>query len=386
MSADKTSRANTAVIGRSLRIITGLILLAYVTSHLVNMMLGLHSVAWVEQARPYLSGVWTGGVGSPVLMLAIVIHFLLALISIYWRETMNMPAYDMVQLLAGAAITPLLVPHVLGIMATDAIYGDASYDLILRVFWLWQPEEGLRQVLLVGALWIHGCIGLFTWMRTLRSAGRALKWLYPLAVAIPVLALLGFVEAGRQVIIQEQQGVTAVASGSVYESTDTQEVFVPAQPPEEIIKSHKQISRQIIIGAATLMALTLLARYFRIARRRKYMVEVHYASGPVFTANSGPTLLDISRMNDLPHANICRGRGRCGTCSVRVLSSDNPLPEPSALEQATLDRIGADDDVRLACQLHPGAGRMRVERLLSPDFSPHEKREPVPAAEAVQPV
>ena len=32
----------------------------------------------------------------------------------------------------------------------------------------------------------------------------------------------------------------------------------------------------------------------------------------------GLSVLEISRLNDVPHAHVCSGRGRCGTCRVRI--------------------------------------------------------------------
>ena len=394
MSETQSRPKSWAILGRNLRIITGLILLAYVTTHLLNLSLGLHSVALIDQARPFLSGVWTGLIGSIVLLVALVVHFVLALSAIYRRETFRMPAYDMVQLLAGIAVIPLLAPHVLGILATKEILNDASYDVILRVFWLHNPTDGLRQVILIGVVWIHGCVGLFTWLRTKIWAGRLLPWLYPLAVAIPVLALLGYVEGGRQVIFEAHQQQIAAANAAPEEaysqpetSTTEPEALAPATPartPAEIIKLSKQLTAWIVNTAVAMLALTLLARYVRIMRWRKTMVEVQYADGQFFIVKSGPTLLDISRMNDMPHANICRGRGRCGTCRVRVLASDSSLPPATALEQATLDRIGEGDDIRLACQLRPVTGRLEVERLVPPDYSLHDTHAPDSETDAVE--
>ncbi|MCP5075989.1 MAG: hypothetical protein GY947_22190, partial [Rhodobacteraceae bacterium] len=302
MTATSTNRTNWALIGRKLRVITGLILLAYVTSHLLNLVLGLHSVAWIELTSPYLSGMWTNSVGSKVLLLALLIHFGLALHSVYLRETLQMPNYDRVQLIMGMLVIPLLAPHVFGIIATKDIFGEATYDVILRVFWIHNPLEGLRQVLMLGAVWIHGCIGLFTWMRTVKNPEFYAKWLYPLAVLIPVLALLGYVEGGRQVLAENlrPKTETSAPAGGAYTSTPAKEKFVPARPRAEIIKTSKQAGKTVMLSALALMVLTMIARYIRIARNKGHMVEVVYSSGPRIEAETGPTLLDITRLNYMP--------------------------------------------------------------------------------------
>jgi adenylate cyclase len=65
------------------------------------------------------------------------------------------------------------------------------------------------------------------------------------------------------------------------------------------------------------------------------------------------TLLDASRVAGIPHAAVCGGRGRCSTCRVRVTQGLEAQPPPSEAERRVLERIGAEGDVRLACQLRP---------------------------------
>jgi adenylate cyclase len=64
-------------------------------------------------------------------------------------------------------------------------------------------------------------------------------------------------------------------------------------------------------------------------------------------------VLEASRGFHLAHASMCGGRARCSTCRIRVTAGEPYCPPPSAEEQATLARIHAPPDVRLACQLRP---------------------------------
>ena len=67
----------------------------------------------------------------------------------------------------------------------------------------------------------------------------------------------------------------------------------------------------------------------------------------------GWSVLEASRGFHLPHAAMCGGRARCSTCRVHVLRGEEICPPAGIDERATLDRIGAPPDVRLACQLRP---------------------------------
>ena len=48
----------------------------------------------------------------------------------------------------------------------------------------------------------------------------------------------------------------------------------------------------------------------------------------------------------------CKGIGRCGTCLIEILESENKLSEPERNENTTLIKTGVTNpDIRLACQL-----------------------------------
>jgi hypothetical protein len=65
------------------------------------------------------------------------------------------------------------------------------------------------------------------------------------------------------------------------------------------------------------------------------------------------------------------------------VESEFPLPPKNDVERQTLARVGADEGVRLACQLVPQGGWLSVERLVSPDIRPADLRQrPRPAAPA----
>jgi adenylate cyclase len=87
----------------------------------------------------------------------------------------------------------------------------------------------------------------------------------------------------------------------------------------------------------------------------------------------------MSRIAGIPHASVCGGRGRCSTCRVRVGGADRgKLPPAAPEEQKVLARVGAPENVRLACQLRPPPGRYRVTPLLPPTSGPVEayRRQP----------
>ncbi|MEZ5809892.1 MAG: 2Fe-2S iron-sulfur cluster-binding protein [Rhizobiaceae bacterium] len=356
---------------KKLRIITGLILFAFVAMHLVNIAMGLSSVALMERAQPWLLGIWSNVVVAPILMVAFLVHMGLGLQAVYRRNTLQIKRNDIVQIVSSLILVPLLIPHLVGTYVVREFFGlPQDYPGILMLFWYYEPAEGLRQVVLLAATWIHGCIGLFIWLRLQPWWSKVSLFLSPLAVALPVFAMLGYVEGGK-----------AVMSGAVE--------VVYAQPPEggmsldEILVRLDQIKYWLIGLFLLIVVLVLVARWWRLMGHDG-ATRVHYVGQPAYTAENGLTLLESATVNDIPHAALCGGRGRCGTCRVRVVKTSEELASASDEELHTLARIGAAGDVRLACQLKVAGGHLEVERLLPPYLKHSELSRTHGGAEALR--
>src|SRR4051794_1687490 len=82
-----------------------------------------------------------------------------------------------------------------------------------------------------------------------------------------------------------------------------------------------------------------------------------------FDARPGETLLEAALRAGLPLTHACGGRAKCSTCRVRVLSGLDGCPSRTEAERTLAERLGLDDEVRLACQVQP-AGDLRVRRLV----------------------
>lgn len=367
---NRAKGTRSGLIMRTMRIWSGLFLLIFVTSHLLNLSLGVISLEAMDAARPYLSEIWASLMLGPLLLSALVIHFCLGLWAIYRRPTLRTNPQDLVQLLSGVIVVPLLATHAIGVASLKINSVTFDYAAATRFFWLAQPQIGLLQVVLLSVVWVHGCAGLFTWLRSKESMRNMLGWIYPIAVAVPVLALLGFAEAGRGVLVDAQAAQRA--SARAYTApTATAEAPQPAAPAVQRVayQTVKTATSQVIWWSLVLAALTFVARSVRLAFQPTQLVLLKHGDAQPITTRSNLSVLDSFKQNHKPHASLCEGRGRCGTCAVRIVSSEFPLPEPTALEMKTLRRIGAAEDVRLACQLTPSGGFLEVDPLYPADYS-----------------
>ena len=377
-NASATETGRSALWMRGLRALTGLYILAYVTLHLLNLGLGLISLEAMEAARPYLSTFWTGAALGPVLMLALLTHYVLGLWAIYERPRITGTAQDLVQALSGLLVIPLMATHVVATNRLKAAGVDMDYETINRVFWLSNPGIGLTQVLLVSVVWVHGCAGFFSWLRAKPQAVSWLPWLYPLGVAIPVLALLGYTQAGRLVL--------AEGLGPVYVQ---QPLPDGSAPPPIPYSSIVQMVNMTLWGSAAISILVLSARALRLWLSKPARILLATVGVGRFEAVTGQTLLDAFRTEGQPHANLCAGRGRCGTCAVRILSGAQNVSPVGAVEQSTLERVDHGPGVRLACQLHlEKAGTLEVARVLPPDYAfgaPQTEAPDPPTPEVIMP-
>ena len=342
---------------RRTRLVTGLILLSYLSTHLLNHSLGLISLDAMEWGRQWFLLLWRNPLGTLALYGALLTHISLAIWALYQRRYLRMALAELLQLLFGLTIPILLSIHVVGTRLNHELFGiDDSYTLMVLTLWHASPMDGLRQSILILVAWTHGCIGFHYWLRLKPWYARFAPYFLALALLIPVLGLLGFVSAGREV------------SNLIARQPDWIERFLAAAkiPP----RSERQIIYLINDGAqitfAVAIALALLARIARSLYERRNQIRIIHSDGREVLVPRGFSVLEASRLAGIPHASVCGGRGRCSTCRIRVSQGLSTLPLPSAGELKVLQRVGAAANVRLACQLRPTTN-VTVTRLLPAD-------------------
>jgi adenylate cyclase len=344
---------------RRIRLYSGLILFSFVSSHLLNHALGLFSLQAMEAGRWLFIAVWRNPVGSFLLLGAVSVHLALAFWAIYLRRHLRMPLWQAVQLGLGLFIPLVLVNHALFTRAAAMAYGyQDSYTMLVLLFWQLRPDLGLWQSVLLLAAWTHGCIGIHYALRMRAGYHRWAIVLYTVAILVPVLALLGFAQAGRY--------VSTLANDPGW----LRQTIADAQVPDPAaLAALYQTRDSILYALAILLGMTLLARALRYWHEAGRSVRIRYPNQQVVTVPKGFTVLEASRQAGIAHASVCGGRGRCSTCRVRVDAPDGGMPEPHAAEARVLARVGAAANVRLACQLRPQLD-IGVTPLIPPSIPP----------------
>jgi adenylate cyclase len=349
---------------RRLRLTTGLILFIYVTSHLTNHALGNVSLDWMERGLRVQKWIWQSLPGTIALYTALTIHLPLGIWALYKRRHYGWKAADIVQLVLGLAI-PLLLAHHLAVTRIDfALYGtEKGYAQELYSFWVASPLWGTVQVVLLIVAWIHGCLGLYFWLRLKPFYPTYAPLLLAAASLLPVLALLGFLQGGRTILALANDPAWRAANlAPNHTGTPTENAYI------------NNAFAWFLFAFGMAVALAIAARGLRTFRERtRPLIRLHYPDGRVARVPRGFSVLEGSLSAGIPHAWICGGRARCSTCRIRIVGGRQELPPPSEVESAVLARVQAGPSVRLACQLRP-PGDLSVVPLVPADISAEELR------------
>ena len=340
---------------RQTRLATGLVLFTYVTLHFANHALGNISVEAMDGGLRIQKAIWQSLPGTVILYTSLLTHMGLGFWALYARRHFRWTRMEATQLVLGLSIPFLLADHVIGTRVALSQFGlEKEYPQELLKFWVNSPMSGALQAILLLIVWIHGCLGLHFWLRLRRFYPRVRDLLLASAVLLPTLALLGFYQGGERILDRVQDAAWRARA------TAPEHVGTPAQN-DALIEERMRI---IAILAAALAG-TLLARGVRHWRENWVgSIRLTYPDRTIRVPR-GFSVLEASLINNVPHAHVCGGRGRCSTCRIRVLSDVGALPAPSAAEQAVLERIHAAPGVRLACQLRP-MGDVAFVPMLSP--------------------
>jgi adenylate cyclase len=340
---------------RRIRLASGLVMLAYVTTHFVNHSLGLVSVQSMDVALRFIYQYWASPLGTFFLYGAFAIHYSLALWALWLRRSLKMPAAEATQLVLGFSIPFLLTEHVLQTRVADTFYGAhyGYYATLLYTFFVTDPLRGGLQFTVLVIAWVHAMIGLRFWLRLKPWYERWQPILYAFALLMPTFAILGFLEGGSQVMTMAQDPAWVAE--------------LMAEHPRPAPADRAILDQMVLWVRYGFLAALLAVLGARLARwrweRRRGVFRMTYPSGRVVQIVRGVSVLEASRMAGIPHASVCGGRGRCSTCRIKIEGAKEEIPPAASEEVKVLRRVGAAPDVRLACQLRPH-GDLRVTPLL----------------------
>ena len=330
---------------RQVRLVCGVILFAYVVSHFLNHALGNISVEAMQAGVYYHVLFWRFLPVAILFYAAALVHAGLGVFALYQRRQFRWRTIEPLQLLLGLSIPLLVTTHIIGVRLGQSMFGhEKLYPQELYLFFVANTSRLWPMTILLVIAWVHGCIGLYFWLRMKPFFKRAAPYLLSAAVLIPTLAMLGIYQGGRSVAAESDDAEWRAANLS------QRQVGTVAQA-----STLDRINGGLVIGYLGLLGIVLLARGVRgLKERRGGMIALSYGNGKTVRVPKGLSVLEASLRHNVPHASVCGGRARCSTCRIRVIGDHGALPEPSPREAFVLARVGTTDpSIRLACQLRP---------------------------------
>lgn len=317
---------------RQVRLVCGVILFSYVVSHFLNHALGNISVDAMEVGVYYHTVFWQFLPIAIVFYTAALTHMGLGLYALYQRRQFRWRTIEPLQLVLGLSIPVLIMAHVIGVRLGQTLYGHQKlYPQELYLFFVASPGRLWQMTILLLIAWVHGCIGIFFWLRLKPFFARAAPYLLAAAVLIPTLSLLGTYQGGRSVAVESDDGEWRTHNLS------RRQIGTAAEG-----NTLDRITGSLTIGYFGLLGLALAARGVRALReRRGGMIALSYGNGKTVRVPKGLSVLEASLRHNVPHASVCGGRARCSTCRIRIIGDHGALPEPSPREAFVLTRVGA---------------------------------------------
>jgi adenylate cyclase len=344
---DRLAKSIRGIGPRQVRLVSGMVLFAYLVSHFVNHALGNISMEALATGVYLHTMFWQFPPIGMVFYASILVHSSLGIWALYQRRQFRWKAIEPLQLALGLSVPALVAAHIVGARLGQALFNhEKLYPQELYVFLVVSPYRAWLMSAVLIIAWVHGCIGLHFWLRMKGFYKRAAPFLLAIAVLVPTLALLGFYQAGRTVVADSEEPDWRTNNLS------QRQVGTAAQAA-----TLDAITDYFLIGYLGLIGLVLLARGARaLHERRGGMIALSYGNGRTIRVPKGLSVLEASLRYSVPHASVCGGRARCSTCRIRVIGDCSGLPEPSQREAFVLARVGTSDpSIRLACQLRPAA-------------------------------
>src|SRR3954447_11443667 len=301
---------------RQVRLVCGLVLFAYLVSHFTNHALGNVSLDALAGGLALHMAFWQFLPVAVLFYAAALIHSGLGVWALYERRQFRWKAVEPLQLLLGLSIPALIIAHIAGVRLGQTLFGHEKFysQVLYSYFVVWPYKIWLMSAILVVA-WLHGCIGLYFWLRMEAFFKPAAPYLLAAAVLIPTLAILGVFQGGRMVAAEGDSAEWR------RENLSRQKVGTASEQ-----STLDRIVDGFLIGYAGLIVLALAGRGVRALHERRHgMITLSYGNGRTVRVPKGLSVLEASLRNNVPHASVCGGRARCSTCRIRVIGETGHL-------------------------------------------------------------
>src|ERR1700746_499990 len=141
---------------RQVRLVCGLVLFGYVTSHFLNHALGNISVGAMEIGIVYHTAFWQFLPVAILFYTAAFLHTGLGIWALYQRREFSWRAIEPLQLVLGLSIPLLVMFHVIGVRLGQTLFDHKKlYPQELYAFWVGRPDRAVQIAIVLVVAWVH---------------------------------------------------------------------------------------------------------------------------------------------------------------------------------------------------------------------------------------
>ena len=178
----------------------------------------------------------------------------------------------------GLSIPALIIAHIAGVRLGQSLFGqEKAYPQVFYAYWIVWPYKMWLMYLVLLIAWIHGCIGLYFWLRMQSFYKRAAPFLLAAAILVPTLAMLGLYQGGRSVVDD--------STSAEWRTENLSRRHVGTVAEQDVLDS---ITTYFLVFYLGLVGLVLLARGVRaLNERRAGMISLSYGNGRTLRVPKG---------------------------------------------------------------------------------------------------
>ena len=184
---------------RYLRIFSGIILFAYVVTHLANHSMGIISLSAMESGRIVFLSFWRNTAIAYTLYGALIVHVLVGIYAICKRKSTKLTFKEWVR-----NISAVLIPFFLASHLAMTLYGSRvlnlsdNYHFMVVVTWIFDPVGVAGLTVMLILVWVHAVIGIHGLLQFRQVYIYNMRLVFAFYWLFPTLALLGYYSAGME--------------------------------------------------------------------------------------------------------------------------------------------------------------------------------------------
>src|ERR1700760_3568611 len=151
---------------RQIRLACGLVLYSYLISHFLNHALGNISMEALAAGVYYHTLFWQFLPVAIVFYGSALTHCGLGIWALYQRRQFHWRAIEPLQLVLGLSIPALIITHLAGVRIDHILFQHQKlYPQVFYSYWIIWPYKMWLMFIVLIVSWVHGCIGLYFWLR-----------------------------------------------------------------------------------------------------------------------------------------------------------------------------------------------------------------------------